>query len=207
MFYSPRIGTEYRKTRILLVSESAYSWMDGKRLRHPMREHPVKSVKYAIEHWEDEDLAKYFRRVTRTICGREMPSRKEREDAWAEYAYWIFIPGTVGKGAGGRRTKAMWKAGDRDLWQLIEKLKPTPTKVVITSLTAWSKMRDSDVHLTDTLQAYRVGRSGNLMWCLAVPHPSSRKRGRGFRWSEIAEQIALFRSAVLPKTWRVGPST
>jgi hypothetical protein len=205
MYYSPWKGTRYGKTRLLLVSESAYSWMDGKRLRRPPREHPVNSVKYAIE--DCEDLAKYFRQVTRAICGREMPSRREREDAWAEYAYWIFIPGTVGKGAGGRRTERMWKAGERDFWKLIEKLKPTPTKVVITSLTAWRKMRDSDVHLTDTLQAYRVGRSGNLMWCLAVPHPSSRKRGKGFRWSEIAEQIALFRSAVLPKTWRVGPST
>jgi hypothetical protein len=198
VYYIPRIGKKYTKTRLLLVSESAYSWMEGKRLRHPPPEHPAESVDYAIEHFEA--TAKYFKQVTRSICDADTPSRKEREDAWAEYAYWVFIPRTVGDGAGGRRTKEMWKTGDRDFWQLIEKLKPTPTKVVITSLTAWSKMRPSDLHLTDTLQAYRVGRSGNLMWCLAVPHPSSRKSGKGFRWSEIAEQIALFRAAVLPKT-------
>jgi hypothetical protein len=205
MYYSPWRGTKYRKTRLLLVSESAYSWMDGERLRRPRREHPANSVKCAIE--DPEAVAKYLKQVTRAICGRKTPSRKEREDAWAEYAYSIFIPGTVGQGAGGKRTEPMWRAGERDFWQLIEKLKPTPTKVVITSLTAWSNMRDSDVHLTDTLQAYRLGHSGDLMWCLAVPHPASRERGKGFRWSDIAEQIALFRSAVLPETWRVRSKT
>jgi hypothetical protein len=205
MYYAPRIGRNYKKTRLLLISESAYSWRDKGRLRHPARNHPTNSVNFCIGDFQH--TAKYFQRITRAICGKREPSQRERADAWDDYAYSIFIPGTVGEGAGGRRTKGMWEGGERDFWKLIEKLKPTPTKVVITSLTAWSKMRPSDVHLTDTLQAYRVGPSGSLMWCLAVPHPASRKHGKGFRTLDIAEQIALFQSAVLPRTWRGEPST
>lgn len=203
MYYAPWIGRNYKRTRILLMSESAYSWRDDGQLCHPPRNHPIKSVEWAIDHFGDvQYCAQYFKRVTQAICHKREPSKAERTSAWDEYAYWIYIPGSVGEGAGGRRTEKMWEDGERDFKGLVERLTPRPEKVIITSLSAWEKMPESDVHLTDTLQAYRLKSSGNLIWCLAVPHPASRKRGKGFRWSDIAEQIALFRSTVFPKKWK-----
>jgi hypothetical protein len=184
------------------MSESAYSWRNDGQLLHPPPNHPTNSVKWAIEDFGDVKSSAYIKRVTQAICHKSEPSRAERTSAWDEYAYWIYIPGSVGEGAGGRRTEKMWKAGKRDFERLVEGLEPEPEKVIITSLSAWKNMKESDVHLTDTLQAYRLKSSGSLMWCLAVPHPASRKRGKGFRWSEIAEQIALFRSTVFPKKWK-----
>src|SRR5271157_970114 len=160
MYYAPWIGRNYKQTRVLLMSESAYSWTDNGRLRHPPQNHPIKSVEWAIDHFGD---VRYFKRVTQAICHKREPSRAERTSAWAKYAYWIYIPDSIGEGPGGRRKREMWEAGARNFKRLVERLTPKPEKVIITSLSVWKNMPESDVHLTDTLQAYGLKSSGNLM--------------------------------------------
>jgi hypothetical protein len=79
---------------------------------------------------------------------------------------------------------------------LIEKLRPS--RVVITGIQAWELMPECQVILDRYKQAYRL-KDGTLVWCLAVPHPSSRKKGHGFRWADIGQRIQQFVNEPLPK--------
>jgi hypothetical protein len=79
---------------------------------------------------------------------------------------------------------------------LIERLQPG--RVVITSLTTWKKMPPTQIQTNDEYkQAYQL-KDGSLTWCLAVPHPASRKKGQGFKWNHIGAQIEAFRAENLP---------
>jgi hypothetical protein len=192
-FYDPWCGSEYAKTKTLLLSESAYSW-DGEEgeIKHPSRNHAKETVEWAIKELADN---RYVRLMTRAICGKTDPSLEERQLAWGQYAYSIYIPGTVGKGPGGVRTPEMWEAGAPQFIGLVNDL--AVEKVIITGKTIWRNMPDCDVYLTDDLQAYRR-RGGQLTWCLAVPHPANRYQG--FDWQVVGDQIRYFRATTFPST-------
>jgi uracil-DNA glycosylase len=116
-------------------------------------------------------------------------------EAWNEYAYTIFVQGTVGFGARIRPSKEQWEDAKRHFRALIEEIRPT--RVIVTGKDMWNRhMEGCDgPHLSDDLQAYRL-KDGSLVWCLAVPHPSNTKQG--FRWELVGESIRKFRSEKLP---------
>jgi hypothetical protein len=195
-YYTPWVGAEYPNTKTLIISESAYSWEgDDGEVYHPSPNHAVETVEECINELPTN---RYVRQITRAICGKNDPSMIERRSAWAQYAYSIYIPDTVGIGPGGHRTPAMWAAGAQQFLSLINDF--DVEKVVITGLTAWGMMPDCEVYLTDELQAYRR-RNGRLTWCLAVPHPANRHQG--FNWDGVSQQISLFRATSFPNVWPV----
>jgi hypothetical protein len=143
-------------------------------------------VNLAIE--DLTEVAPYYGHITKALSDKEAPSLEERKKAWNEYAYSIFIPGSVG--AGGQRTAKMWRDGGKDFLCLIEELKPK--RVIITSLVVWGKMPKTQAHHPDNdrIGAYQLN-SGDFVWCLAVPHPANRTEG--FYWKDVARDIREFR--------------
>jgi hypothetical protein len=197
VIFKPWIGQNYSKTRTLLMSESAYDWIgdDGK-LHQPEATHPEDSVKhnYAIENF---GKTKYFRDVNRAICMEKHPSEEAMQAAWRDLAYTVYVQGSVGVGHKARPKSHHWKAAGAHFLHLIEELRPRPVKVIITSRTSWSRMPDCSVRLLNDLQAYKL-KDDSLVWCLAVPHPSSKKKEEGFKWERVGESIKMFFATDFP---------
>jgi uracil-DNA glycosylase len=127
----------------------------------------------------------------------DKPSREELERTWGEYAYSIFVQGSVGLGAKSRPTKEQWQDAALSFERLLEKLRPL--KVIVTGKTMWNHHMPgcTGPHLCDVVQAYKLSDS-TLVWCLAVPHPSNRKKGEGFQWEWVGKNIRAFRSINFP---------
>ena len=161
-------------------------------MRSPNSGHPQLSVEDSMNEFETS--SRYMKRLTQAICRDESPSILQRAAGWNRFAYSIYVPRSVGPGAGTRPSAAQWKEASEQFWTLLAKL--TPKRVVITGLDAWSKMPSTEVSFGDRCQAYRLG--GRLIWCLAVPHPANRREG--FRWREVSQAIAAFDGTDFPET-------
>jgi len=186
-FYVPWMGANFSSTRTLLLSESAYDWEgeDGE-VCSPSANHPTESVTWAIDVFPAQE-ARYFNAVTRAICRKQDPTVQERRAAWDDYAYTIYIPGSVGFGPGARSTAETWDRARSQFRGLISDLQPR--RIIITGREAWREMPECDVELVRDLQAYRLS-DRQLVWCQALPHP--RNQIEGFAWQRFAECIALF---------------
>jgi preprotein translocase subunit Sss1 len=191
-YFEPRFGKNFQKTRLLVMSESAYDWKDGDMVVTPSRTHPQDSVDLWIKNFGKQ---KYFTAMGRVLTANNNPEEKELIKAWDSCAYTIFVQGSVGLGARKRPTQKQFREAEEHFLDMIERLRPE--KIVVTGLTMWKCMPETAVRFLDELQAYRL-KDGRLVWCLAVPHPSSSKKGEGFRWEKIAESIRCFKSARLP---------
>ena len=190
--FQPYIGKSYKTTRLLLISESVYSWLENDQEQTPTRSHPEKSV----NHWIDNfPKGKYFAAITRALCGTERPTLPERKQAWNQCAYSIYVQDPLGLGAHQRPTLKQFKNSGPAFLKLIEKLQPA--KVIITGKQMWNLMPECHVELTPDLQAYEL-KNGSLVWCLALPHPSSRTKERGFDWKKAGKSIRIFKSLNLP---------
>jgi len=195
-YFKPIIGRKYDTTRVLILSESAYSWIEDGRVVEPPPLHPKESlICWGIDHFGARG---YFTAMGKALCGTKTPSRNELEQAWDEYAYTIFIQGSVGLGWKSRPTEKQWQEAKLTFISLIEEIRPRPLKVIVTGKTMWNHMPDrTGPHIRDDIQAYKQS-DGTLLWCLAVPHPSSRKKGLGFQWELVGENIRKFRSTEFP---------
>ncbi len=193
-YFDPWIGKKYEQTKVLILSESAYSWKEDGRKVDPSRSHPTRMV----QHWGIENFGgnKYYTALSRALCGKEAPSRSELEIAWNDCDYTIFVQGTVGLGAKSRPTRKQFEGAHPAFLQLIEKIRPS--RVVVTGKTMWNRMPACHgPHLCEDLQAYKLS-DGSLVWSLAVPHPGNREKGEGFVWERVAAAIRAFRSIKFP---------
>lgn len=190
--FEPWIGSEYCRTRLLIVSESAYSWKENGKVVGPGPTHPRFQILRSMECFPEQ---KYYAAITRALCGKQSPTYDEQLNAWNQCAYTIFVQGTVGLGARTRPSDKQFRQAWPIFLETIQKMDPRPLKVVITGMTMWNNMVGIDgPHLSDHLQALRLS-SGDLVWCLAIPHPAS---GLGFQWKWVGERIQAFRSIDFP---------
>jgi hypothetical protein len=190
--WMPWQGKKYSITRLLILGESAYSWERDGKVIHPDASHP----KIQLQHWmENFGEQKFFTAMGRALSGKEAPTYGELERAWNDYAYSIFVQGTVGVGANKRPTHRQFAESKTHFRILLEELRPT--RVIVVGKTMWNRHMPGceGPHRSDDLQAYKLS-DGTLAWCMAIPHPSNRTQG--FRWEEIGEKIREFRSAKLP---------
>jgi len=190
-YFKPMIGKKFGETKLLILSESAYSWRDkdGK-LVDPSPTHPTENLLYwGIEHFGKPG---FYTTLGRALCRKKTPSIDELKQAWNEYAYTIFVQGSVGEGWKSRPTSKQWQDAAPCFVQLIETIRPL--KVIVTGKTMWNGYMPgcTGPHLSDDIQAYKLS-EGNLVWCLAIHHPA-----RGVHWEEIGEQIRMFRSIEFP---------
>jgi hypothetical protein len=193
-FFKPWIGRNYGDTRVLVLSESAYSWRDDSgKINDPAPTHPTNS----LLHWTNPDRfgeQKYFTAVSRALCGAKTPTSEGLAQAWSECAYTIFVQRTVGLGSRSRPSPSQWKEAPEHFLRLIEEIRPL--KVIVTGLGMWKDhMPHTFDQRGDDLQAYRLS-DGALVWCLALPHPSNSRVG--FKWEEIGERIRHFKKTKLP---------
>jgi len=189
-YFEPMIGTRYYDTRVLILSESAYSWGEGAEQINPGPSHPTSNLR----HWGIDNLRKrgYYTVMGRALCGKKAPSAPELEQAWSNYSYTIFVQGTVGKTWKSRPTKAQWQEAKAQFTSLIENIRPL--KVIVTGKTIWRNLPEfTGPERSTDLKAYRLS-DGSLVWCLALRHPS-----RGVRWEELGGSIRSFRSLDLPQ--------
>ena len=191
-YFKPWYGQKFDTTKLLILSESAYNWPDRQgRVHKPQRSHPKDSVL-----WSFEDFGKrprYFTSMHKALYGSQNPTGEEARKAWNEYAYTIYVQGTVGLRAGSRPTSKQFKNAGPNFLALLERIRPL--KVIVTGTTLWEKMPDTFAHRRG-LEAYRLS-DGTLVWCLAVPHPANRTVG--FNWKRVRKSILRFRSAKLPR--------
>lgn len=191
-YFYPWKGSNYSKTRVLILSESAYSWLDKGRIVDPSPSHPSSQ----ILHWGIKHFGKpgYYKAMGQAICGTKTPTIDQLRRAWNDYAYTVFVQSTVGLGARKRPTKKQFGAAAPHLKSILEEIRPL--KVIVTGKTMWNHhMRCDGPHLCDDLQAYKL-LDGTLVWCLAVPHPANRTEG--FKWEWVGENIRAFRSIKFP---------
>jgi len=191
-YFKPWRGTHYDDTKILILSESAYSWRgaDGS-IGNPSPSHPKKSILWFISRFPRRG---YFTRMNRALCGIKYPSAEQMRRAWEDYAYTVYVQRTVGEGARTRPSPTQWEEASDHFLKLIEEIRPI--KVIVTGHDMWNHhMPNTSVQRNDFLQAYELS-DGTLVWCMALPHPSNSRVG--FKWEEIGEQIRRFRAMKLP---------
>jgi hypothetical protein len=190
-YFSPWIGKRYDSNRILVLSESTYDWTgeDGE-IYTPQPSHAQDSIPWHIKHFGQN---RYFTALTRVLCGEKQPSVKRMEQVWNDYAYTVFVQGSVGYGPGTRPTPNQWTEAGAHFLLLLERIRPQ--KVIVTGLDMWAEMPECATGLLDDLQAYRLS-NGDFVWCLALPHPANRRQG--FSWDEISEKVRLFRASIFP---------
>lgn len=179
---------------MLILSESTYSWRENGKLCHPKPSHPTENLNL----WGIENFGKrgYYTAMGRALCRKKQPSSEELRQAWDEYAYSPFVQDSVGEGAKSRPRERHWQDAGPVFLSLIEDIHPL--KVLVTGKTMWNKMPHcTGPYLCSDLQAYKL-KSGDLVWCLATPHPSSRKKGEGFDWERIGRAIRAFRLTEFP---------
>jgi len=191
-YFKPWIGKNYCNTRILVLSESAYSWSEADgTIGNPTPSHPKNSVLSCIDTFPSRG---YFRSMCRALCGIEYPSKDQIKKMWGDYAYTIYVQRTVGQGARKRPSPKQWEEGAQHFLQLIEEIRPL--KVIVTGLDMWNNhMPYTYDQRDDYLQAYKLS-DGTLVWCQALPHPCNSRIG--FKWEKIGENIRRFKSAKLP---------
>ena len=195
-FYKPYRGKNYKEGGLLLMSESAYCWPNDETgsMECPRRDHPTGTVKYwAWKHFEDRGKeAKYAAWLTRALCQTISPRLDEREAAWNEVSYSIFVQRPMASLKHRPTPEDLVSSGEAFL-KLIELLRPG--RVVITSITCWNEMPNTVAHPLNEArkQPYRLA-DGVLSWCLAVPHQRARRMG----WERLGECIHEFRNEHLP---------
>lgn len=190
-YFEPWKGANYNKTKVLILSESVYSWRDeGQNLIVPTSSHPEENLRYWINHFGKRG---YYTSMGRALCRTKTPTIVELKRAWNDYAFIPFVQSSVGEGWKSRPTKKQWKDAAACFEPLIEKYRPR--KIIVTGVTMWNHHMPgcTGPHLCSDLQAYKLS-DGSLVWCLAVPHPS-----RGFfQWERVGRAIHAFRSVQFP---------
>ncbi len=189
-FYEPYQGKKFRKNpNLLILSESAYGWLEEGAEVLPDEHHPRRST---VEYWSLErfDAAgregRYPKWLTRALCNSQAPDLKLRVEAWNAVAYSIYVQRPMHSKAE-RPTKTDFDESGEAFLELLNMLRPQ--RVLVTSLASWNHMPKLHVmHPTDHYcGAYRLA-AGELCWCLAVPHQRSRRMG----WQLLGETIQHF---------------
>ncbi|MGB8579786.1 MAG: hypothetical protein WCD47_03130 [Candidatus Sulfotelmatobacter sp.] len=189
-FFKPWKGKKFSTTKLLILSESAYNWRDNGKLHTPSPRHPKTSLLWNIKNF---GKVRYFTQMSRALCGSKSPAVEEMLTAWNEYAYTIYVQGTVGFGPRSRPTQRQFRDAGPHFLKLIEKIHPL--KVIVTGKTLWNHMPPPSVNHRDR-KAYTLS-DGTLVWCLAIPHPANRITG--FTWRRLGKRIRQFRSAKFPR--------
>jgi hypothetical protein len=194
-YFNPWQGANYAKHRTVIMSESTYDWQVNGKWRKPTPDHPALCVRQVIEEW---DSARYFIQLTRAICQGEWPTDEQIETGWNNLGYTVFVQESIGRGPRTRPTSTQWKHASKLFPQQLEKFDPKPRKLVVTGMSIWNYMPfDESVQLAPGLRAFEF--DSELLWCLALPHPSNRQKDGGFSWREVGRVIQAFLATSFPK--------
>jgi hypothetical protein len=166
--------------QLLLLGESAYSWLEDGDVVHPSTRHAVELVEEIIANFPTNP---FMTKLTRALAGTEWPTKEQIEATWSAAAFANYIDGTVGLGPRLRPTAEMWERAKLAFPQLLNGLKPK--NIVVLGKIMWDLMPEADVWLTDDVQGYRLG-DGTFAVCWAINHPSA-----GLSWRRLSQLMAF----------------
>jgi hypothetical protein len=172
------VGKNYEAHRLLMLGESAYSWLEGEEVVHPTPRHAEVLVELALAG----ERARFMKMLTRGVAGSFDAPPEQVEAAWSRVAFTNYVDGTVGIGARVRPSEDQWHAAAKAFPAMLKDLRPR--NVIVLGKTMWSRMPDADVWLTDDVQGYRL-EDRSVTMCWAVPHPAA-----GLSWQRLAQLIA-----------------
>ena len=149
--WEPWKGRDYEVARLLLLGESAYSWVqDGKEV-HPSPRHSILTVEEAVTDFPTTPFAIM---LTRGVAGKANPTRQDREAGWARVAFTNYVPGTVGGAARIRPSLELWAQAKAEFPDLLRKLRPK--NVIVLGKTMWEMMPDTQLWLLPMFKAIRL---------------------------------------------------
>jgi hypothetical protein len=108
--------------------------------------------------------------ASRALANEESPTRDRLRSVWNRVAFTNYISDTVGDGAGTRPTPAMWEAAKQEFLPQLSKLHPNPKRLIVLGKDMWNAMPDTEIHITDDVQGYRLG--DHVIICCALFHPA-----------------------------------
>lgn len=183
--FKPWVGKNYKETGLLLLGESAYSWLDeNDRLRDPSPDLPTEMVKEVLDDFENANDMPFMKMLSRGLTGEREPSKERLHHVWHRVAFTNYVGGTVGEAPRERPTRDMWEAAKHAFRpDILNKLRPR--RIIVLGRTMWSKMPKEDVYMTDDVQGYYLD-DNSVAVCWALPHPSA---GLWLSWTRLAEII------------------
>ena len=193
--FKPWIGEHYDETGLLMLGESAYSWLDeNNKLRDPGDDLPTEMVNEVLDDFRSTNDMRFMKTLSRGLAGEEEPSKERLYHSWHRVAFTNYVGGTVGEGPRERPTSAMWKAAECAFTNILNRLQPR--RIIVLGKTMWSKMPDTDVYITDDVQGYHL-EDGSVAVCWALHHPSAR-----LSWTRLADTIHFVLGCELPRNGR-----
>jgi hypothetical protein len=181
--FQPWKGREYDSTRLLILGESTYSWLEADERRHPSPQHSIETVRWAIDNFPN--CGRFFAMVSRALANEENPTKDRLQYVWDRVAFTNYVSVTVSvtveDGPRTRPTPVMWADAKRDFLPEVSKL--APKRVIVLGTTMWGEMPEADIYITDDVQGYRLG-DGEIMMCCAVNHPAG-----GLSWRKLASVV------------------
>ena len=175
-------GSLFSERKLLLLGESAFSWTneDGD-IVHPSPGHARQSIEEVVQ--SGNAGGGFLQKLTRGLTASENPTPEQVRNAWNRVAFANYVPGTVGVGPRVRPSIDMWANAAQGFLDLLERI--GPSSVIVLGKTAWRKMPDAHLWLTDDVQGYKL-KNERFAMCWALPHPSA-----GLGWRRLAQVIAF----------------
>jgi hypothetical protein len=184
----PWEGRNYQKTRLLLLGESAYSWMEDGEIVHPSSRHAHEAVEWLLNDPKAFGTFPFMTKLSRGLAAEEWPSRERLRAVWSEAAFANYVPDSVGLGAGNRPSSEHWRKARAHWPHLLDRLRPRV--VIVLGKDLWRNMPEADFYLLDDVQAYRLS-TGEWAMCWAINHPASRRNAPS--WMRLAQFIKFAR--------------
>ena len=191
--FQPWIGKHYKKTGLLLLGESAYSWQDENgQWQHPTPNHPTEMVREILEDFASANDMRFMKTLSKGLAGNEERTQGLLRLVWDRVAFTNYVGGTVGEAPRERPTSAMWNvAKDAFRPDILNKLRPR--RIIVIGKTMWDKMPATDVYMTEDVQGYLLD-DASVAVCWALPHPAG-----GLNWKRLADTIYFALGQELPR--------
>ncbi len=181
------IGSEFHRTRFMLLAESTYDWEEDGQMYVPDLDHSTGIVEHAIGSFEE--ASRSMMTLTRALCANAAPSQEERVAAWAMVAFNNFVPGSIGFGARIRPSREAWDHARVSFLQTLPS--PRPTRLLVLGKANWNNLPWD--HWDQSTQTYRLPDGS----CILVDH-TAHPAAVGMSWAKLHEAIERLRSAPLP---------
>jgi hypothetical protein len=143
----PWIGKDYTGTGLLLLGESAYSWMEGDDVKHPSPRHAHDLVEWVLT---DFPAGRFMTMLTRALTLEEWPDQARIESAWGRAAFTNYVPGSIGIGSRIRPTREMWQEAERNFPALLTSL--SPRTIIVLGKELWGMMPPTTLYTLFTSQ-------------------------------------------------------
>jgi len=155
--------------RVLVLGESFYHGEAGDPPSNINQIGPYKAANRKFEKDERTSWARHFHKTQDLFSSWPCSDPKE---FWGRVAYYNYIPQSVGKTPGGKRTKDMWSSGIEPFKAVLMYLKPK--RVLVLGFDLWGNMMNAPIVKKAENGAFRFldEKTGPVL--RVVGHPASR---------------------------------